>query len=272
MSRAPAVAGKRRNADAYPTPGWVTARLLAALRPLIVAQRPTVLMGGLVPGSREPWRPSFFEPCAGRGHIVREIRKRWPASRIEAWELLAHQGSHEAESLQAALAGGPGRFIQCDSLAPERDWPSAATADVCIMNPPFSIAEDFVKRALDSSIPVVAVLERVAWITAAKNRGWLRERVPSLYVLPQRPSYAHCCYYGPGKADFVLTPFDEPSPEGTLRRRASADMAEYAWFVWGPNRSAGGSVLILPDTPIEERKAGAWQYGKASAAPIQGAA
>lgn len=246
MSRAPAVAGKRRPADAYPTPPWVTRLLLHAVQPMLAG------LGH---------EPSFFEPAAGRGHIVRELRAAYPTSRITAWELDG-SATHELSDAGKPVPPGSWEMRGCiDSLVPTDyrtgepiKWPRA---DVCVMNPPFSAAEAFVEKALAADIPIVCVLERLSWLCAAKSRQFLGVRTPSVLALSNRPSFAHCCYYGPGKSDFVLVPYDQPSPEGTIRRRASADMSEYGWFVWEPTNAA--RVVVLPQVPAAVRSEGSWK-------------
>jgi hypothetical protein len=234
MSRAPAVAGKRRPQDAYPTPPWVTRRLLEVLAPLL------------------PANPRIFEPAAGRGHIVREIRRALSGANITAWEL-----DWNAELMRSLSLAERLRMRIGDSLAAE--W---SRADAIIMNPPFSLASDFVTKAL-AAAPIVAVLERISWLCPSEDRQWLRGRAPSVLVLPNRPSFAHVCKWGPGKADYTLVPFDQPSPEGTTSRLASSDAAGYAWFVWEPSNAA--KVMILPDTSLAERREGSWVADKAAA-------
>lgn len=250
MSAAGRTPGIRRESDAYPTPLWVTRRLLEAIKPAIV--RAATDPG---PGSGRTARQSrFFDPCAGRGHIVRAIREQWPGAHVTAWEL--HETAPESYWGDSACSWRCG----VDSLAVE--WPQV---DVIVMNPPFTLADVFVEKALKAA-PVVAVLERVNYF----GRRW-RGREPSILRLPERPCFAHKCYQAHelkqvgevGKprrprngAHGTLVPYDVPSPEGTVLRVAATDATEYCWGVWEPYRAA--RYIVLPDTPLEERKEGSW--------------
>jgi predicted RNA methylase len=95
----------------------------------------------------------------------------------------------------------------------------------CIMNPPYRQAAEFIEHALGCSDQVFALL-RLNYLGSTKRAGFLRTNMPDVYVLPQRPSF---------------------TGSGT-------DATEYAWMRWGSTGSRRtGSLMILKDTPIEER-------------------
>jgi predicted RNA methylase len=175
--------GKRSEADFYSTPAWCTRRILEAL--------------ALPKGLR------WLDPCAGEGAILEVVAACADPKEIHGIEL----------RVEPAILWG---FTCADALAVS--WPDS---DVLIMNPPFSLARDFVGRALDAS-PCVIALERLNWIVQWVKHGGAMPG--EIYVLPDRPSFT-----GHG-----------------------SDSIEYAWFVW---RDAPRAFEILPGTPLSERRA-----------------
>lgn len=91
-------------------------------------------------------------------------------------------------------------------------------ADLVIGNPPFSLAEEFVRKSFRMVKPggVVAMLLRLNWLEGQCRANFHREYPSSVFVLPRRPSFT-------GK--------------GT-------DATGYAWFVWG-GIHPGGTWQIL---------------------------
>jgi len=76
--------------------------------------------------------------------------------------------------------------------------------DLILTNPPFSIALDFIDKAIEEANTVIMLL-RLNFLGSQKRNAWFVENEPtSLFVLSKRPSFT-------GK--------------GT-------DSTEYAWFVW----------------------------------------
>jgi len=109
--------------------------------------------------------------------------------------------------------------------------PPSGHWDVCITNPPFCAAWEYVKTARQLST-YVAMLLRLNWLEGRKRQpavstppsAWLRLNTPDTYVLPDRPS------------------FDQ---EGT-------DATAYSWMVWSPWSS--GRLHILDETPRALRR------------------
>lgn len=181
----------RAEADNYPTPSWCVRRILAALR--------------LPPNAR------ILEPSAGDGAIIRVVRSMLPRARITGVELRDVPRCPEANA-----------WIHDDFLGVRSTLPSY---DAVIMNPPYSAAFEFVRGALELSSCVIALF-RLNFLEGSVRSSWLREHTPSVYVLPQRPSFT-------GK--------------GT-------DATAYGWFVWGLHDTP--QLSILPDTPLAERRLG----------------
>lgn len=221
----------RIEADHYPTPPWVTRRLLES---------------GALPGGTTSW----LEPCAGEGAIVREVLN-W---HNYVW---ANELRPECREPLARLVGGENVTIS-DFLS----WDNVV-ADVIITNPPFSIAEAVVRKALSARstnppvAPYVAVLVRQGFVGHARAE-WMRDDMPDTYELPDRPSFVaslRCaCGWKVMQALEAPRPRNCPSCGGRVRVTTN-DAADYCWLVWGPKRGRSvGKRVILPSTPLEERR------------------
>jgi hypothetical protein len=180
----------------YPTPR-------DAIEPLITS--PLLQL----PGGR------WIEPCAGTGSIIRNVNSlRYDIS----WTICELQQEFEPHlRLQ---------MTQSDTLLPfgdfvHREW-FMPKADVLIMNPPFSLAMQFVQCAFERAHHIV-MLQRKGWFGTGPRAAWLREYCPDDYTLPKRPSFR---------------------PDG------KTDSTDYCWYVWGPgDRKRRSGKLTLLDLP-----------------------
>jgi len=179
---------ERREADFYATPAWTVHRLLEALE----------LPGGV-----------WFEPCAGEGDIVNAVNSKRQDAR---WCL--HELRKEcAPALRRCNHVEQARF---GSILDSHDLPQA---DVCITNPPFTIAQEILEHLIGRYEHLI-FLQRVNWC-AGPRADLFRKLKPSLYVLPNRPSFTG----------------------------GSTDSIEYGWWIF----DGKGQISILNDTPIKER-------------------
>jgi hypothetical protein len=103
---------------------------------------------------------------------------------------------------------------------PVADLPKAS---VCISNYPFSVSKEILEHLLRGEYEYLITLQRVNWC-AGPRAALFRELRPSLYVLPDRPSFTG----GP------------------------TDSIEYGWWVF----DGKGKLSILNNTSLEERKRG----------------
>jgi hypothetical protein len=94
-----------------------------------------------------------WEPCAGRGAIVDELRA----------------AGHEVCAQDLVDFGIPGQHARRDFLM-ELAAPAGFGADV--MNPPYKLAQQFVEHALDL-VPLVIVLLRLTFIEGMRRRDLL---------------------------------------------------------------------------------------------------
>lgn len=195
----------RQQLDDYPTPHWPVHRLLEKCD----------LPGGL-----------WVEPCSGAGSIisaVNEVRSDviWLANEInpiyedDVKQVSRVVGVRIGSALDLAFDGSPA---------------------VIITNPPFNISEEIL-RHLNRVAPhaIVVILQRANWFECSRAELF-RELKPSIYALPQRPSFRD-----------VIT-FD---PKTKKNRVSSTDATAYAWFVF----DGLGRFVMLEDTPDEVRKA-----------------
>ena len=177
---------KRVQNDFYETPSWCVEAIL-----------PHLPLGG-----------SVLDPCAGKGAILRACAKSFDSRMaIEINEDFEHE-------LQQVVTG---EFdLTIDDAGAINYWPKA---DVVLMNPPFSKAEQFVRMALSEQRPyqgITCALLRLPFLASKKRADFLRANPPDVYVLSKRPSF----------------------------NGIGTDSCDYAWFVWGPGR--GGRWVVLP--------------------------
>lgn len=238
---------ERIESDNYPTPGWCTRRLLESQAFPMGAER--------FSHARSVW----VDVCAGEGAIVRVLYDEIPAAYVYAVELRA-----ECRAPLTEIIGADGVTIGNYLETPATDRP-----DVIITNPPFSIAEAVIQKALTEA-DWCAFLVRQGFV-GHERAEWMRPNMPDTYELPDRPSFVaslKCVrthgLYGekwqtPGCGWSRMQPLEDPWPRncpvcsGKVRRTTS-DAADYCWLVWTPERNrTEGKRVILADTPASER-------------------
>lgn len=165
----------RHSDDFYVTPPWCTRAILPHL--------------GLSPAE------IVLDPCCGDGAILKVAA---------ALPITLQLRGIEIDADRAATSKAHG-FDVChgDALFPATDW---GMPHVILTNPPFSLALEFVQRALESvrSDGITCFLLRLNWLASQKRAAWMRANTPSVYVLPRRPSFTN---------------------KGT-------DATDYGWFLW----------------------------------------
>jgi len=178
----------RRPYDAYSTPAWCVHRLLEAVD---------------LPSGR------WLEPAVGEGAIVRAVNQARPDIQWTTCDIRPEVGAQHTLDFVA--------FGALASIADEAPW------DVVITNPPYSQAALFVAQAWQVG-RIVVMLLRLGWLSSARRAAMLRSRMPSVYVLPDRPSFT-----GNGSAP-----------------------GDLAWMVWGLDEVP--TIRLLATTPYEERR------------------
>ena len=165
-------AGRRRGdaLDRYDTPADVTEHFLSLWRPRARIR-------------------SIIEPAAGSGSMLAPLLRRFPGA-----ELIAADA--RPRSKHVALF---------DYLAP-RVEPNSDRVDLVFTNPPFIHALEFADRAIMDVRRggYVVLLLRAGFIESKRRNGWLREHMPDVWFLRDRPRF-----YG-----------------------GATDSAIYGWFIW----------------------------------------
>lgn len=182
--------GIRHPDDFYETPAWAVRRFL----------------DGWHVKSSVSGRSRWLEPSAGGGAIVSAV-----------------------ESFYA----NPPRFVAID-INPRgfgigrQDFLSADCTtetpfNVCIGNPPYKLAMEFIEKGLQCATEVCYLL-RLNFLEGAKRNAFLRANPCDVYVLPNRPSFTE---------------------------DGHTDATAYAWMVFGGDDR--GRLTVLKNTPSLER-------------------
>lgn len=169
--------------DFYRTPEWC---VRAIVRHIEIPEGATVL-----------------DPACGDGAILDVIQDIRPDVRTVGIELDPSRAA--IASRRHGIIGG------ADALALSALW---WAADVVVMNPPFSLAMEFIERAI-ANAKLTICLQRLSWMSGQKRTAFWRRHPADAYILPRRPSFT-------GK--------------GT-------DAADYAWYAWG--EGLGGRWFVL---------------------------
>lgn len=159
----------RHKDDLYETPEWLTKAIVPYL------------------GPRLPDLVNAFEPAAGRGRMLKVLKEELPDWNFDAADI---NGTPTSEPADFLISQPSPKY------------------DLIITNPPYSLAMEFVKRALmwrRTPSSVVAMLLRLNFAGSKGRASWLREHPPAVYITPKRPSF---------------------TPNNTT------DSIEYAWFLW----------------------------------------
>ena len=209
-------AARKTDGEFFATPAWVTDAILPHLLWRVSSPFPPdafSLNRGYV---------TILDPCVGDGAIldrVAEAIKPWPQCKPLFYGIEVHEG-------RAENARGHYRVETADALLVK--WPRA---DLCIFNPPFSLAQQFVEKALASVTQggTVAMLARLAFLESVERYDFHSKHPMDVYVLPRRPGFLS----GSGKTD----------------------MAAYAWFVAGPGRGNRWFLLEPPADALEKARA-----------------
>jgi hypothetical protein len=187
--------GKRSEADDYQTPEWAVLRLLEALN---------------LPAGH------WLEPSVGEGNIVRAAQSyrndiTWTGLDIRPTKFIQNQGSISGTYFV-------GDFLKPDLFLPRR-------YDVCIANPPYRFAAEFLEKALTVADTVIMLL-RVGFLSSERRADFMRTMTPDVYILPNRPHFTD----------------------------AGSDSTDYAWMAWPRSRHRKvGRIKVLNSTPKEER-------------------
>ena len=186
----------------YNTPPWAVDRILEAI---------------WLPTRKHAVLPAYWlDPCAGNGQLIRAVNAHLVSVANIRWH--AVELRPECEGILHTVANPViiGDFLK---VVPAR-------YDVVLTNPPYSLAEEFVRACLPISEHVVMLL-RLNWL---ENRAKLLNAWPAdVHVLPNRPAFAR-----------------------NKHGKVGTDATAYAWFHF--HKDAAGVVKHLAHTPLEARR------------------
>lgn len=158
----------RHDDDFYPTPAWMTRALLRRV--------PLRVWGGLT-----------IEPCAGDGAIVRELP---PACSVVTNDLVDRPPFVSDFNLDARKP-----------LSWETFRAQAGPIAVVLTNPPFDVAFEIIRGALEVAEVGVIMLLRLSWLEPTDERGeWLAAHPPTRQIVLPRHDFR-----GNGKTDSVTS-------------------------------------------------------------------
>lgn len=162
-----------KQAEAYETPLWAVEAIL----------------------DREILTPRIIDPCVGNGVLAEAAKRRGYG--VDAYDI--HPWSYTPLTLR-------------NFLEPEFPHPTLKRKAV-LMNPPFSLAVEFVERCLEYNARKIVCFQRFAWWESKGRRDFWEKHPPNrVYVCGDRAS----CWR-----------FDIPEEQ-----RKSGTTTAHAWFVW----------------------------------------
>lgn len=182
-----------KEAEAYETPRWAVDAILRA----------------------EILTSNVFDPCAGKGVLMDAAR----------------DAGYDVSGIDKYDWGYP--YIQIkDFLADEPDGIFALDVTV-LMNPPFSLAEKFVLRAMELNARKIVCFQRFAWWESAGRREFWDINPPNrVYICGNRAT----CWR-----------FDVPA-----EKRIGGTPTAHAWFIWERGHPHGTTLgHVFKERPAE---------------------
>jgi hypothetical protein len=121
-----------------------------------------------------------LEPTAGKGNIVEVIREFLPECHLTAIEL-------DRGRYNLLAARGLCDVVACADFAQVAAPPGGY--DLCIQNPPFTIAKSIIERATEQSQQTIALM-RLGFLASIDRRPFWRRHPADILPLTKRPSFA----------------------------------------------------------------------------------
>lgn len=209
-------------------------------------------------------RGRWLEPCAGGGAIIRAVGTHAKTTGLVSWD--AVEIRKEADEPLRRSLGVAQEVLRAKSLTPGaaivgKSFLTCPTgmfrrARVVITNPPYGIAQAFVKTCLRAAPDAfVAMLLRLNFYGGDDRSEWLDCHMPDCYPLPNRPQFR----------DSVKPLLDDHGQPVLNRRtgkprvvKTSSDSCEYGWFVWPPGAGeverTEGRIRMLGRTDLAIRQ------------------
>lgn len=207
MSAAGRTPGLRSKDDAYETAPWAVYRLLEAVASAAVAAP--------LPHRRGDMPSYWLEPCAGTGNIIRAVNSWYAHDWSDDQANIRWHACEIRPECEESLKAVANPVIIGDFL---RVVP--AKYDVIITNPPYSLAEEFLRACLPIADHVIMLL-RLNWLEG-RNEIWSTNPA-DVWVLPNR------------------IPFGR-----NKHGKVGTDATAYAWMHW--HKGATGRLRMLART------------------------
>lgn len=158
----------RREADFYPTPPQAVYALLEKCPWLLE------VYGGRF--------CKWLEPCYGDGAIIAAVRRYCIERR--SYEAPMFTGVELREIGDLHPSSAPQYMHRGDFLS----WKADKWFDVCLTNPPFTLAQEFIDHARPMADLTIMLL-RLGFLESVKRSAWWQGREPKLVVLADRPDF-----------------------------------------------------------------------------------
>lgn len=180
--------------------------------------------------------PIVWDPCSGLGALGNAIRAKVQCALLES----------DIEDWSAHFSHAPAPEMLGDFLKLGRpDLFPAGEDFAVVMNPPFSLACQFVDQALRLGARKVICLQRMAWRESAERRAWWAANPPArIWLCGARAT----CWR-----------FDVPA-----QKRGSGSTTAHAFYIW--ERAHKGAELmhtlwpeggeVLPELPFGDGEGG----------------
>jgi len=172
--------------DDFPTPPWATRALLEVLS-----------------RNRNLNEQTCLEPACGRGYMLRPLAEYFEVS--EGFDIFQY-GKNELRD-----------FLTYPYREQSYDW--------VITNPPFRLAEDFIRKALVIARIGVAILARTVFLESVGRYQNLYKNTPPV--------------------KFIQFSERVPMVRGRVDKKASSATG-YAWFVWEKNLEEKPQLMWFP--------------------------
>jgi hypothetical protein len=165
--------------------------------------------------------PVVLEPSAGDGRIIKTLMGEVaPILPNATW---LGVDIHDAGEYPAPIL----TYTRTDYLR----WEPPLTCDFIITNPPFSRAEQFIRRSMEflEFGGVLALLLRLGFLSSSgrANGLWKDHPLAHLHILPHRPCFTH---------------------------GNSSDKSDYAWYIWKKGFTGTTQMSWLPTIPVAQRR------------------
>ena len=160
-----------------------------------------------------------IDPCAGMGVLVEAVQRNG----YECYGFDVHDWGWKDLCFNESYYAGI-----CDFLNPSEDLKRYIKNNTVFMNPPFALAELFVKKAFELGARKVVCFQRFSWYEGSydsgKKRGqfWEKYRPARIWVCGDRAS----CWRHDLRKDDKGNRYDETG------KKLAGSSTSHAWFVW----------------------------------------